>query len=366
MGQLAGIAHDFNNIMGAIVIYSQLMKNTLDLSGKNRERLEVIHQQAQYAAELVRQLLDFSRTSVLERHTLNAIPFCKDLVKLLERILPETIEIVFTAARPDYQVTLDPARFQQALINMAVNARDAMPNGGQLRLHLTDLDLRPNQKAPVPEMPAGRWLSIEVGDTGDGMPSAILSRIFDPFFSTKERGKGSGLGLAQVYGIVQQHDGFIKVHSAPNEGTTFFIYLPLVDGIESKEKAEMFTPTESTHHRCILVVEDNVATRDALVDFLEISGYKVFTAKDGQEAILVFEQHQAEIDLVLSDMIMPRLGGLELSHALREKNPDVKVILMTGYPLQDDGRQMLEQGGIAWLQKPFEVEALTTMMQEMW
>jgi PAS domain S-box-containing protein len=367
VGQLAaGIAHDFNNIMGAIVIYSQLMRNTLNLNGKNRERLDVIHQQAQYAAELVRQLLDFSRTSVLERRSLNAVPFCKDLVKLLERILPETIEISFTTAKPNYQVTLDPARFQQALINMAVNARDAMPNGGQLHLHLEDFRLNAQDKPPLPDMTPGAWLSIEISDNGGGIPGSVLGRIFEPFFSTKDRGKGSGLGLAQVYGIVQQHNGFIKVHSAVNEGTTFVIYLPLVDGAETKDQLVMTQKAEHTRHRCILVVEDNVATRDALVDFLDINGYEVLTAKDGQEAVHVFQAHQDKIDLVLSDMIMPRLGGLELSRELRTVKPDVKMILMTGYPLQEDGRHTLEKGGIAWLQKPFEVEALISMMQKLW
>lgn len=367
VGQLAaGIAHDFNNIMGAIVIYSQLMRNTLNLSGKNLERLDVIHQQAQYAAELVRQLLDFSRTSVLERRTLNAVPFCKDLVKLLERILPETIEIAFTTAKPDYQITLDPARFQQALINMAVNSRDAMPNGGQLYLHLEDFRLNEQDKPPLPDMPPGAWLSIEISDNGSGIPGSLLGRIFEPFFSTKDRGKGSGLGLAQVYGIVQQHNGFIKVHSAINEGTTFTIYLPLVDSMETKAQPIMTDKVTNTRHRCILVVEDNVATRDALVDFLDINGYQVLTAKDGQEAVHIFQTHQEKIDLVLSDMIMPRLGGLELSRELRTVKPNVKMILMTGYPLQEDGRQMLEKGGIAWLQKPFEVEALISMMQKLW
>ncbi len=367
VGQLAaGIAHDFNNIMGAIVIYSQLLKNTLNLVGKDRERLAVIHQQAQYAAELVRQLLDFSRSSILERRPLNLVPFCKDVVTLLERILPETIETSFTSSRQVYRVNVDPARFQQALINMAVNARDAMPRGGVLRLSLTDLYLSPQAKPPLPEMKPGSWLSIEISDNGSGIPGNVLGHIFDPFFSTKDRGKGSGLGLAQVHGIVQQHDGHIKVESTVNQGTTFVIYLPLLETEEDVARTMTTAPMEQSRHRCILVVEDNVATRDALVDFLDINGYRVMVAKDGQDALQLFKEKQQEIDLVLSDMIMPRLGGMELFHALRAIKPDVKMILMTGYPLQEDGRQLLEKGGITWLQKPFEVETLISMMQKLW
>ncbi|MEZ4639123.1 MAG: ATP-binding protein [Caldilineaceae bacterium] len=278
VGQLAaGIAHDFNNIMGAIVIYSQLMKNTLDLSGKNRERLEVIHQQAQYAAELVRQLLDFSRTSVLERHTLNAIPFCKDLVKLLERILPETIEIVFTAARPDYQVTLDPARFQ-VIVNLAVATRDAMPEGGRLTIHAVPFSATgsdPTTGAPG----AGDWIQIRIEDTGCGIPQHFVPRLFEPFFTTKDKGKGTGLGLAQVYGIVKQHGGEIRVESVVNKGSCFTIYLPAWREYDQSPQMDTASSLSAGRGESILVVEDNEAARVALIDTLEmLLGYRTFAA----------------------------------------------------------------------------------------
>ncbi|MBI1293697.1 PAS domain S-box protein [bacterium] len=362
VGQLAaGIAHDFNNIMSAIILYARMLQQQANLSGKDQTRLNIIHDQAQHAVNLIRQILDFSRRSLVERGAVDLVPFFNEMIKLWERTLPENIQVQFDYDANHYTVHADPTRLQQAMLNLALNARDAMPDGGLLTVSLQAEALVSGQIPPIQGMDPGDWLCITCQDSGSGIPSEALPHIFNPFFTTKDPGKGTGLGLAQVYGIVGQHDGFIDVNSASGTGATFRIYLPLQQETERTElSATMQAPR--TGNELILLVEDNSISRDAIEDILDLQGYRVLTANNGVEALSIYRDRGDEIDLVLSDMIMPEMSGQHLYRAIKEVNPNLKMVLMTGYPLEEEGRKLLEQGLFAWLQKPFTIDALSDVL----
>lgn len=364
VGQLAaGIAHDFNNIMAVIVLYSGMLLKKLDLSEKDRDRLTVIHDQTEHATKLIAQILDFSRRSMIERKPADLLPFVKKLLKLMERTLPESIDIKLTYNDEDYIVNADLVRLQQAIMNMAVNAQHAMPDGGTLHTDLSRETIEPGREPPLPEMPPGDYVRIAVSDTGTGISKEHLPHIFEPFFSTKEPGMGTGLGLSQVYGIVKQHDGYIDVSSQLDHGTTFTIYFPVAElpgtGPLDKKDAPMVEGGQET----ILIVEDDEAVGDALTDTLTIYGYKVLLTKNGQEALTVYNQQGEEIALVISDVVMPVMGGQELNKALREKDPDIKMLVITGYSWDWSDKKFYEQGGIAWLEKPFSDMQLLTAIR---
>jgi PAS domain S-box-containing protein len=363
VGQLAaGIAHDFNNIIAAIILYSEMVLGLSGLPPKGRQRMNTILEQAHRAATLTRQILDFSRRGILEPHPLDLIPFMKEMVKLLERTLPENIRIRFNYEDAHYVVNTDPARIQQVFMNLAVNARDAMPSGGTLIFTLCLFELKDGDQPPLHDMPSGRWVQISVADTGEGIPPEDLPNVFEPFFTTKSPGEGTGLGLAQVFGIVKQHNGFIGVTSDVGVGTTFDLYLPALSiaaltGIIAEE-----AEPKAGEMEIILVVEDDDAMREALVEMLKLMNYEALYAKDGREALEIFES-EPSIDLVLSDLVMPEMGGVALYGILKEKYPDVKMVVMTGYPLAEKGKDLLEQGIVAWLQKPLDSDTLARTLQ---
>ncbi len=364
VGQLAaGIAHDFNNIMSVIILYAGMMLRKPDLTPKDRERLVIISQQAKQATNLTGQILDFSRTSVIERRALDLVPFLKELIKLLKRTLPENIELELVYGHDDYTVNADPTRIQQVVMNLVVNARDAMPEGGEMRIGLERILVGPGEPPPLPEMEPGEWVQMTASDTGAGIPPNALPHIFEPFFTTKPTGQGTGLGLAQVYGIVGQHGGHIDVESEVEHGTTFTLYLPAlrVSGGEPLE-LEVGTPVHG-HGETILVVEDEPATRDAVAEALQSLGYQVLVAANGREALSIFEQHSDEIALVLSDLMMPGISGAELFRILKQKKPAVKIVAMTGYPLQFKARDLPVQDIADWLQKPLSAEQLAETVQ---
>ncbi len=359
VGQLAaGIAHDFSNVMATIVLYAQMTARVKDLSPHIRERMVTINRQALHATNLIRQILDFSRSTELERRALNLVPFLKEQVKLLERTLPENIKIGLFYKTDEYTVNADPTSMQQAVMNLAINARDAMPDGGSLYIRLERIQVESLDKTPLPEMETGEWVRLTVSDTGTGILPKDLPHIFEPFFTTKELGQGTGLGLAQVHGIVGAHDGVIGVESQVNEGTTFIIFLPVFLVRPVDVLPPEIEPLAIGEGKTILVVEDNAVARRALVESMELLNYRVLEAADGRDALALLTRHSTEIALVLSDVVMPGMGGVALLDAMREKGIDVGVVMLTGHSLEDEMEELRAQGMIDWLPKPPSLEQL--------
>jgi PAS domain S-box-containing protein len=360
IGQLAaGIAHDFNNLMSVITLYTQMLAKSAGLDERSLARLATIERQALRATEMIRQILDFSRRAVMERHTLDLVALLRQQVELLNRTLPEHVEIDLAVGPGDYFVKGDPTRLQQALMNLAFNARDAMPEGGRLTISVAHLAVQAPQDAPLPGMAAGEWIQLTVSDTGVGMPAEVMRHVFEPFFTTKEPGLGTGLGLAQVYGIVGQHDGHITVTSSPGGGAVFTIYMPAQPAAEAAPKA-VVPPAllPSGDGKTILVVEDDVQLRATLVELLESWRYRVEQATNGMEALALLEAANAPIDLVLSDVVMPRLGGIAMFKALRQRGLQQPVILLSGHPLTRDIDELQGLGMTTWLTKPPDTEEL--------
>jgi CheY-like chemotaxis protein len=353
VGQLAaGIAHDFNNILQSILGFTELLLIQSDLPAKTREPLETIYQQGHQAAQLIQQILDFSRKSVSQKFPVDLGPMLKEAMKLLERTLPESLTLELEIDPGKHRVHADLAQIQQVLTNLVFNARDAMPEGGTLRLHLGRWTLEPEGRAPFPSMEPGEWVVLQVSDTGTGIAPEVLPHLFEPFFTTKQLGRGTGLGLAQVYGIVKQHEGFIDVETEVGRGTTFLVYLPAVleDGEEPEEQPAGEAP--QGQGQTILLVENEEKVLEAAQRILESLGYRVRTARNGQEALQEYERHQEEIALLITDMVMPEMGGLPLVQALRERGSQVRVVVLSGYPLEDGGEQIWGDEVVAWAPKP--------------
>lgn len=366
VGQMAaGIAHDFNNIMGVIVLYVQMLRLLPDLSERSQRQLTQIHDQAQHAANLINQILDFSRRSVMEFGPVDVLPLIKELTKLLERTFPENVALELVYDRNEYLLQADPTRLQQVLMNLALNARDAMPSGGVLHFELLALRLEMLHTTPLPDMEPGDWLHIQVRDSGIGIPPENLSRIFDPFFTTKGPEKGTGLGLAQVYGIVKQHSGSIGVQSKVGQGTTFNLYLPLIATSPAQPTAPTQTDALSGGHEVILLVEDNKAMRESVADVLGDLGYEIVVAENGEEAISRLEQMHRPVSLVLSDLVMPGMSGLELFAQLRHSYPGIRCLLMTGHLPESAAAAGFGEGApIDWLQKPFSIPVLADRIRQ--
>ncbi len=364
VGQMAaGIAHDFNNIMTVIILYTQMVLKAPHLPPDLHKRLETIFQQSRLAANLISQILDFSRHADMQRRPIHLLPFLKELTKLLRRTLPENIELRLDYDEGDYVVSADMTRMQQAVMNLVVNARDAMPAGGKLTLDLSLLSVEAGEKRPLPDMPPGSWIRLQVRDTGTGIAPENLQRVFEPLFTTKERGKGTGLGLAQVHGIIRQHDGFVGVDSVLGEGTAMNLYFPAMSAADlfpvDREEAVPLRGGGQT----ILVVEDDQITREAICAILDTYNYRTIEAASGEEALRLYEHFGDDVAVVLSDMVMPGISGSALYAHLAEKRPDVKMVIVTGYPFTEQDRPVLEHGIVSWIQKPFEVEQIVAAIQ---
>lgn len=361
VGQLAaGIAHDFNNIMTVIILYAQMLLKLPDFASGEDQRMATIFRQAKLAANLISQILDFSRQSVMERRPVNLVYFLKELIKMLKRTLPENIKLELHYEEGEYGVSVDLTRLQQAVMNLAVNARDAMPDGGTLKMELDCIALKEGDKRPIPDMETGEWVTLAVSDTGTGIHADDLSHIFEPFFTTKAPGQGTGLGLAQVYGIVKQHGGFIDLTSIVGEGTTFRIFLPAYQLEDMLEAAPEEDTIAEGRGQTILVVEDDEYTLEAICEILRTLNYQALPTSNGAEALQIFEQRHQEIDLVISDMVMPGMSGSKLYTHLRQIKPDIKMVIITGYPFEEEDRLLLSQGIVAWVQKPFVMEQIAT------
>lgn len=364
VGQLAaGIAHDFNNIMTVIVLYAQMLLKLPQFVSGEDQRMATLFRQAKLAANLISQILDFSRQSVMERRPVNLVYFLKELIKMLKRTLPENISLDLIFKKEEYGVLVDLTRLQQAVMNLAVNARDAMPDGGTLTMELGHIIVG-DDKPPLPDMGEGEWVMLAVSDTGMGIKAADVDHVFEPFYTTKAPGKGTGLGLAQVYGIVKQHGGFIDLTSVEGEGTTFRIFLPyykLEDTLEPTLQEEIAAEGGG---ETILVVEDDENTLEAVCEILKTLNYHALPASNGAQALEIFEWRHEEIALVISDMVMPAMSGSKLYTKLREVKPDIKMVIITGYPFEEQDRALLSQGIVAWIQKPFVMEQIASAIRE--
>jgi PAS domain S-box-containing protein len=365
IGKLAsGVAHDFNNLMTVVVGSCSLLKQKAIADAEVGRLLEGVEDCAERATELTRQLLAFGRKQFLMPVVLDLNHLVAGMGKLLRRLIGEPIELVTTLSPALPSVKADPAQLHQVILNLVVNARDAMPEGGRLTLATALVELDETYARAHPEVRPGRYALLEVADTGCGMDDKTRARIFEPFFSTKEVGQGSGLGLATVYGIVKQSGGHIDVSSAPGQGTTFRICLPEVaaEGPSAKcqeDPAELPGGTET-----ILLVEDEDRVRDVTALFLEKHGFIVHQAHHGGEALELFERHAERIHLLLTDVIMPQMTGSALAQRLRSHRPELKVLYLSGYP--DDvlaGQDVLESGQV-FLQKPFSAHDLVRKVRE--
>ncbi len=365
VGQLAaGIAHDFNNILTVIRLYTQLIARTVDVPGHAAERLHTIEQQTDRATDLIQQILDFSRQSVLERQSLDLLPFMRRLVKLLDRTLPENISVVLNHVDDGFLIRADPSRIQQMLMNLAVNARDAMPDGGQLQVSLTHVQTAVAQALSMNDLPPGSWVVLAVTDSGTGIAPEVVAHMFEPFFTTKQVGVGTGLGLAQVYGIVEQHEGYIDLVTAVGQGTTFQLYFPALDASESPTDTPDKSRLKLGQGQTILLVEDNHSTREALIGSLALLNYQVVAATNGRSALTLLATQQAEIDLVLSDVVMPEMGGVALFHALREQGLAIPVVLLTGHSLSSEMENLLLLGLAGWMPKPPDLAVLSHLLAD--
>jgi PAS domain S-box-containing protein len=364
VGQLAaGIAHDFNNILASITLYSELVMRSSDLPDHLQKRMAAIVDQTNRAALLIQQILDFSRRAVMTREPAALCGFMQRFVELLRHTLPETIEVTLTidSLQPgvDDIVEMDPARMQQVLLNLALNARDAMPNGGVLRLSVDRIVSNGTLPAVASGILApGQWLRIEVNDNGVGIPADHLPHLFEPFFTTKNIGQGSGLGLSQVWGIITHHDGEIDVASEVGIGTTVSLYLP-ARPIQPVSPSGETTTLPHGQGELVVVVEDNDDLRSALVSAITQLGYRPLDAKNGKEAAEIVHQEGDAVKLLISDLIMPVMGGEELIRMLRSQRWEKPVVILSGSPITKANVEELSSYGlITWLQKPPTLDQL--------
>ncbi|MBN1265054.1 MAG: PAS domain S-box protein [Anaerolineales bacterium] len=363
VGQLAaGIAHDFNNIMVPIILYAEMMRESADLAEELKERVEIILKQSHRAASLTQQILDFSRRSMIESIPLSLKPFLKEMKRLLERTLPENIHIELKILVEEPVILADVTRMQQVFLNLALNAKDAMPDGGTLSFILDKIEITADVHPPLPNMPPQKWLRISISDNGTGIPEKDLPHIFEPFFTTKEPDKGSGLGLAQVYGIIKQHNGFIDVESQISSGTRFVIYMPAYNQPAEYRSKSAVSFTNGNGEK-VLIVEDDQAVRDAVGEVLSRLNYSSILAESSTRAVEIYRQCWKEISIVLSDLVMPGLGGLELLKQLQEINPAVKMVVMSGYPLAENESIREEHTVAAWIQKPVQIQSVSEAIQ---
>ncbi|HEY4684269.1 MAG TPA: response regulator [Candidatus Acidoferrales bacterium] len=364
IGQLAGgIAHDFNNVIGAMMGWADLGLQEAPAESRLQTHFQKIREQAERAAALTRQLLAFARRQVLEPRNINLNHTVAGVVSLLEKVLGEQIEVK-TALSPDLEAArADPTHIEQVLMNLCVNARDAMPRGGRLLIETRNVEFDEKYCRRYVYARPGRYVLLSVSDTGVGMDAATIERIFEPFFTTKEMGKGTGLGLAVVYGNVKQHGGFINVYSEPGQGTTFRVYLPV--GNEVAEEREK-TATEPVRGgtETILVAEDHEGLRDMARKMLERLGYQVVLAGDGEEAVRMFEEHRDRIALVILDVVLPKLSGPEAYARMCALKPDVSVVFATGYTAEAAQLNSMLEKGAAVLQKPYSPDSLARKVRD--
>jgi len=363
IGRLAGgVAHDFNNLLTVINGYSLLLLGKLSPADPLRAGLDEIHKAGERAAGLTLQLLAFSRKQVLEPQVLDLNRVVGEMRPMLGRLVGEDVEVRVELSAQAGPVHADPHQLEQVIMNLVVNARDAMPHGGKLLIETAGVELDPSYVQSHPEARAGRYVLLAVSDTGVGMDEQTRRRIFEPFFTTKGVGKGTGLGLSMVEGIVAQSGGHIQVYSEPGHGTTFKIYLPRVEEAAAVSQPEAALPLGGKE--TVLVVEDQAEVREYAVTVLKAYGYRVIQAQSAGEALLIFEREPERIDLVLTDVVMPNISGRELANRLEKLQPGIKVLFMSGYTDNVIVHYGVLDEGAQFIQKPFSPEQLAVKVRE--
>ena len=367
VGELAGgVAHDFNNLLMVVKGHAEMLSDRLPQGSPQRSNVEQIQTAAERAASLTRQLLAFSRKQVLKSRVLDLNEIVGGMIQMVSRLIDENIELAFLPAAKLGNVKADPSQIEQVVLNLVVNARDAMPSGGRLTIETSGVELDKNYTArhAVVELEPGPYVMLTVTDTGCGMDAQTQARIFEPFFTTKEPGKGTGLGLATVYGVVKQSGGYVWVYSELGQGTTFKVYLPMVAAAAEKLAAEKMSPTPLPGTETILFVEDEQSVRELVREYLSGCGYSVLEASDGVQALEIAAMHPGVIQLLITDVVMPRLSGRELAAQVASARRDLKVLYISGYTDDSVFRHGVLEGGMEFLQKPFNLKALAQKIRE--
>jgi PAS domain S-box-containing protein len=360
VGRLAGgVAHDFNNLLTVIKGHSEVVLAKMRPSDGLRPSIEEIQKAGARGVLLTRQLLAFSRKDVVTPEVLDLGEVVREMESMLNRLIGENVRLATRIGQWPLHVRADRGQLEQVLANLAVNARDAMPQGGELVIGVSAIELGGEGASPGIDLPPGAYVALTVTDEGFGMSAEVRSHVFEPFFTTKEQGKGTGLGLSVVYGIVRQSGGDILVESEPKRGTTFRMFLPSVSGPgvpAVKEPGRNASAPAAKGEGTILLVEDDDAVRALARDFLHVLGYQVVEANSAEEALVVLERHAGTIGGVVSDVVMPGMGGVELARRLVLLRPDLKTLLVSGYTKDSFGDDDIGQGGFAFLQKPYTLE----------
>ncbi len=367
IGILAGgVAHDFNNILTIIIGNADLALMEVGKDASPRQRIEEIRTAGERAASLTRQLLAFSRKQIIQPEILDLNELLTDIEKMLGRLIGEDVELLRIPGPALWQVKVDPGQMEQVIMNLAINARDAMPRGGKLTVETANVDLDENyfRKHGLQEDKPGAYVMLAVSDTGSGMDEGTQSHIFEPFFTTKGVGKGTGLGLSTVYGIVKQNNGFIWVYSEPGQGSVFKVYLPKAKGDAASEKKEQHPETALVGSETILIVEDDDSLRKLLQRTLQQHGYSVLEAENGEDALRVSKAYGGPIDLLITDVVMPRMGGKETAERLQPLYPRMKVLYTSGYTDNTIVHHGVLATGLNFLQKPFSPVTLARKVIE--
>ena len=365
VGRLAGgVAHDFNNLLTVISGYTEMILDDLPSGDRLRDPVLMMRQAGEQAAALTSQLLAFSRRQVIEPQVLQLNSVVSNLTKMLRRLIGEDIELSVSLAADLERVRIDPRQVEQILMNLSVNARDAMPHGGHVTVETANATIDEHFARFTPGLAPGRYVLLAVTDSGLGMDENTRSRIFEPFFTTKDPGKGTGLGLAMVYGIVQQAKGHIEVYSEIGHGTVFKLYLPSVDGVELQKEAADVQSTSLQGTETILLVEDAEGVRALLQDVLTMYGHQVLVARDGEEGIRLADDHQGALDLIITDIVMPRMGGRQLVERVVAARSSVRALYLSGYTDEAVMRHGVLEAGSAFLQKPFTARQLMTKVRQ--
>jgi CheY-like chemotaxis protein len=364
IGQLAGgVAHDFNNLLTVIQGYSSMSQEGMQADDLLREPLEEIEKAATSAAALTRQLLTFSRRQMVRPQVLNLNIILRQIEKMLRRLIGEDVELITALGDHLPEILADPGLIEQVVMNLAVNARDAMPQGGKLVLETSHLFLDKAYAGAHLAVKMGKHVMLALSDTGIGMSAEVLSHIFEPFYTTKPQGRGTGLGLATVYGIVQQMEGTIWVYSEPQKGTTFKIFFPAAEGASATEGLSAQEPAVSGGREQIMLVEDEEGVRKFIRTMLEKQGYTILEAASPDEALSLASETATPIDLMLTDVIMPRMNGAELAGRISHMRPGVKVLFMSGYSDRTVGLHDHLDEGAEFIQKPFTPHSLAKKLR---